>query len=60
MRRDLHALATRYIDEVIRDQQKLGHTKAVAARTRKAAVADAEVALRELARSSKSTKALSA
>ena len=50
MTRNLQTLATRYIDEVIEDQQKLGYTKAVRVKARRAAVADAERALRELAR----------
>ena len=60
MRCDLHALATRYIDEVIKDQQKLGYADAVPVATRKVAVASAERALRELERSSESTKAVAA
>jgi hypothetical protein len=61
LRRDLHALATRYIDEVIKDQKTLGYTAAVPAAARKAAVADAELALRDLAASSRrTTKAVAA
>ena len=51
MKRDIQALATKYIDEVINDQQELGYSDAVAAATREAAIADAEAALGELAAS---------
>jgi hypothetical protein len=60
MRRDLQAIATRYIDEVIKEQKNLGYTAAVPVATRKAAEADAEAALRELASASDPTKAVAA
>jgi hypothetical protein len=60
MRRDLHAVATKYIDEVIKDQKRLGYTEAVPVPTRKAAVAYAEIALCELASASDPTKAVPA
>ena len=61
MKRDIQALATKYIDEVIKDQQELGYTDAVAAATREAAIADAKAALGELAASTTdSNKAVAA
>jgi hypothetical protein len=57
MRRDLHAVAIRYIDQVITDQKKLGYTGAVPVATQEAAVASAEGALCELASGSKPSKA---
>ena len=56
MKRDIQALATKYIDEVIKDQRKLGYTDAVAVATREAAIADAEIALGELAASTRDSK----
>jgi hypothetical protein len=56
MKRDIQALATKYIDEVIKDQQELGYTDAVAAATREAAIGDAEAALGELAASTTDSK----
>jgi ribosomal protein L12E/L44/L45/RPP1/RPP2 len=56
MKRDIQALATKYIDEVIKDQQELGYTDAVAAATREAAIEDAEAALGELAASTTESK----
>jgi hypothetical protein len=56
MKRDLQALATKYIDEVIKDQKKLGYTDAVAAATREAAIGGAEAVLGELAASTTDAK----
>jgi hypothetical protein len=60
MRRNLNRLANRYIDKVIQDQRKLGYSKTVPAKIRKAAVADAELVLRELAQSSRPAKTVTA
>jgi hypothetical protein len=56
MKRDIQVLATKYIDEVIKDQQELGYTDAVAAATREAAIGDAEAVLAELAASTTDSK----
>jgi hypothetical protein len=60
MKLDLHTVATQYIDEVIKDQQRLGYTEAVPVPTREAAVAYVEIALRDLASASDPTKAVAA
>jgi hypothetical protein len=58
---DIRALAIRYIDEVIRDQQDLGYSGAVSPAAREDAIADAEAALEELAATStRSTKVAAA
>ncbi len=60
MRRDMRALAIRYIDEVIKDQRDLGYRGAVSPAAREKAIADAEAALRELAASSTSSTKVAA
>ena len=60
MRRDIRALAVKYIDEVIAEQRKLGYTGRVPPETRKKAIADAEAALRYLAASATNAKAIAA
>ncbi len=51
MNRDIHRLAVQYINEVIKDQQRLGYVDPVPVATREAAIEHAETALGELAES---------
>ena len=56
MKRDIRALATKYIDEAIDDQRRLGYTRRVPSQARQKAIADAEAALRDLAASATDSK----